>query len=343
MIRTALALIAAIFLVGAQDATAQDVTLRLQHFLPATSHTHAGFIAPWAKRVEEASQGRIKIDIYPSMQLGGRAPQLYDQVRDGVVDIAWTLPGYTPGRFPKVEVFELPFVAGTATATSQAVQAFADKHLAEEFAAVHPILFHVHAAGAFHMRGKPIRTLGDLKGLKIRAPTRISNRMLAAIGASPVGMPVPQVPEALSKGVIDGALLPYEVTTALRIHELTDSNTEITGPRGIYTAVFLLAMNKQRYDSLPADLKAVIDANSGLATAQWAGEAWDKAEAVARQTAIDAGHTIQSIDGPELLRWQQAAQPVIDEWRAEMAGKNIPGDRLLDDARALVSRYTNGK
>lgn len=339
----ALALAGFMLALVAQPAAAQQkVTLRLHHFLPATSHTQVDFLEPWARKVEESSKGRIKVEIYPSMQLGGRAPQLFDQVRDGVVDIVWTLPGYTPGRFPKVEVFELPFVAGTAKATSQAVQAFAEKHLADEFAAVHPILFHVHAAGAFHMNKKPIATLGDLKGLKIRAPTRISNKMLAALGAAPVGMPVPQVPEALSKGVIDGALLPYEVTTALRIHELTDSNTEIAGPRGIYTAVFLLAMNKQRYDGLPDALKAAIDAHSGLETAQWAGAVWEKTEAQARQVAVDAGHAFNRIEGPELLRWQQASQPVIDDWLAEMKGKNIDGAKLLDDARLLVTQHTDG-
>ncbi|WP_299390997.1 TRAP transporter substrate-binding protein [Pelagibius sp.] len=324
---------------AAGPAVAQEVTLRLHHFLPPPSTTHKDFIAPWAEKVEAESGGRIKIEIYPAMQLGGKPPQLYDQVRDGVVDIVWTLPGYTAGRFPTIEVFELPFMAASAEATSQAAQAFYEKHARAEFADVHPLMVHVHAPGTLHIRGTEVRSLEDLKGLKVRAPTRLTNIALKELGATPVGMPVPAVPEALSKGVVEGTMLPYEVTLPLKVHELTQSHTEVGGERGLYTAVFLFAMNKARYDALPEDLRQVIDANSGIPLAKKIGRLWDEAEAPGRDAAAKLGDSFHVIEGEELARWQAATAPVVDTWLASMAEAGKDGEALLAEARALVAQY----
>lgn len=331
------ALLAGAVVVGAVGtAGAEEVTLKLAHFLPTSSTTHAKFLKPWADRVMAESNGRIKIDIYPAMQLGGKAPQLFDQVRDGVVDLAWTLPGYTPGRFPLVEVFELPFVTGSAEATSQALWAFYERHLEDEFKDVHPILLHVHAPGALHMTTKPIRTREDLKGMKIRAPSRTINAALKALGAVPVGMPVPEVPEALAKGVVDGAALPYEVTLPLRVHEITRYHTDT----GLYTAVFLFAMNRERYESLPADLKAVIDRNSGMALAKLAGRLWDEAEGPGIAKAKELGDQFFSLSEAERASWKVATQPVIDRWIAAAAARGLDGRALYEEAKALVAKYS---
>lgn len=328
-------------LIAGGPATAQEITLRLHHFLPPPSTTHKDFIAPWAKKIEAETGGRIKIEIYPAMQLGGKPPQLYDQVRDGVVDIVWTLPGYTAGRFPTVEVFELPFMAASAEATSQAAHEFYEKHAREEFKDVHPLMVHVHAPGSFHMREKEVRSLDDLKGLKVRAPTRMTNIALKNLGATPVGMPVPAVPEALSKGVVEGTILPYEVTRPLKVHELTTSHTEIGGERGLYTAVFLFAMNKARYEALPADLRQVIDDNSGIPLAKKIGRVWDEAEQPGREAAAKLGDSFYTIEGEELVRWQTATAAVSETWVAEMGKSGKDGQALIEEARALIAKYAN--
>ncbi len=202
---------------SALPSAAQEVALRLHHFLPPQSDTRKTFPEPWMERVEEQSDGRLKIGIYPPMTLGGKPQQLFDQARTGIVDIVWTLPGYTAGCSPIVEVFELPFVVASAEAASQAVMDFHDDHLVEEFRGIKPLILHAHAPGVIHTRETPVTSLKDLAGPELRAPTRQTNAALAALGA---------VPEAISKGVVEGAPVPYEVTLALRLPEMTRHHTE---------------------------------------------------------------------------------------------------------------------
>lgn len=318
-------------------ALAQDVTLKVHHFLPPKATTHAKVLVPWKAAVEAQSGGRIKVEIYPAMQLGGKPPQLMDQARDGVADIVWALPGYSPGRFPKVSVFELPFMVSNAEATSQAMQEFYQTHARDEFADYHVLQFHTHARGLFHTIKTPIKSVADFNGLKIRAPNRGIGTALAAMGASPIFMPVPALPEALSKGVIDGAVIPWEIVPALKIHELAPNHTRTPGPRGLYTAVFVYAMNKAKYDSLPDDLKKVIDDNSGMAMAKKIGAAWDEAENPGLGLATKRGNPIIDLSDAEIAKMRAATQSVTDAW---IADRGADGQKLYDAAKALLDKYS---
>lgn len=324
---------------ASQTATAQEVTLRVHQFLPAQAPVPKNFIAPWAKKVEEESKGRIKIELFPTMQLGGSPPQLYDQAKDGVVDIVWTLPGYTPGRFPRTEAFELPFIAGNAEQTSQAAWDYYEKHLKDEFKDVKVIAVHTHGPGLIHAKGNGVRKLEDMKGVKLRAPTRIINELMKTLGATPVGMPVPQMPEALSRGVIDGTVVPWEVTAPLKVAELVNTHTTFAGNRSLYVAFFVFAMNKAKYDGLPADLKKVIDANSGMVASKWVGKVMDEGDAPGLAIAQKRGNAIVTLDAKETARWKQAAQPVVDGWIKEMDSKGMKGKQLVEDARAMIAKY----
>jgi len=321
-------------------AWAQEVTLRLHQFLPPQATIPAKAITPWIAKVEAESGGRIKIEHYPAMQLGGKPPALYDQARDGVVDIVWTLLGYTPGRFHKTEAFELPFMVTTGEATSKAFYDYVQANALDEFQDVKPLVLHTHGAGLLHVREPGVSSLKDMKGLKLRGPTRITTAMLENLGATAIGMPVPAVPESLSKGVIDGAVIPWEVTLPLKVAELVKTHTGFQGKHGLYTATFILVMNKARYDSLPADLKAVIDANAGIEAAALFGRAMDNGDAVGLKKAQDSGNTIRMLDAKETARWEEAAQPTIDAWIAEMSGQGIDGKALIDKARALIAKYS---
>ncbi len=324
---------------AAAPGAAQTVTLRVHQFLPAPAPVPKNFIEPWARKVEAESQGRIKFELYPSMQLGGTPPQLYDQVRDGVVDIVWTLPGYTPGRFPRAEVFELPFIAGTGEQTSQAAWEFYQKHLKDEFKDVHIIAVHTHGPGLLHVKGKGVRRLEDMRGLKLRGPSRQVNKLLEALGATPVGMPVPAMPDALAKGVIDGTVVPWEVTLPLRVAELVNTHTSFSGNRSLYVAFFVFAMNKAKYESLPPELRKVIDDNSGPATSRWVGQVMDAGDAPGLEAARKRGNEIVVLDEKETARWKAVAQEVTQAWIAEMKARGIDGQALVDDARALIAKY----
>ena len=332
---------AAAFLAASLPAAqaADEVVLKVHHFLPANSYAQQLFIQPWCDKIAAESNHRMRCQIYPSLQLGGTPPQLVDQVKDGLVDVIWTLPGYTPGRFPRLEAFELPFMMQNAEGTSRALWHYVQKYDQDEFKAYHLLATHVHGDGVFHLVKKPIKTLADLQGLKLRAPTRQTNKLLAALGATPVAMPVPAVGEALSKGVIDGALVPYEVVPSVKLQEIAKFHSE-TDPvePAIYTSTFIFAMNKARYDGLPADLKKVIDANSGADLSASIGAAFAlKADVEGKK--LTKGNTTNVIPKAELVQWKAVGQKVSDAWVTEMDGKGLKGKELLDAARALIQQY----
>ncbi len=334
------ALLGALVLLTPAAPRAAEVELRLHQFLPITSTIPAKAIEPWIDRIEAASGGRIAITHFPSMQLGGKPPALYDQARDGVVDIVWTVLGYTPGRFPRSEAIELPWLVTTGEATSRAFHRYAMAHAADEFPGVKVIALHTHGPGVLHFRGEGVSSLEDMAGKKIRGPSRVITSLLSAYGATAIGMPVPAVPEALSKGVIDGVAIPWQVTTALKIPELADAHTEFTGDRGLYTIGFIFAMNQARYDALPDDLKAVIDANSGVALAAEFGRAMDLDDVVGREAADAAGIRVRRLDAAETARWVAAAEPVVARWIDDMTDKGFDGAALAAAARALVDEET---
>ncbi len=273
------------------------------------------------------------------MQLGGKPPQLIQQATDGVVDMVWTVLGYTPGRFPRAEAFELPFMVTTGEATSRAFQEYAEKYMADDFPGLKVIAVHTHGPGLLHTKA-PVTKLEDLSGMKLRGPTRIITTMLDELGGVAVGMPVPAVPEAVSKGVIDGAVIPWEITLPLKMSELVKNHTEFTGEYGLYTATFGFLMNKASYDRLPADLKKVIDDNSGIEAAAWAGRAMDGGDVVGRKKAAAAGNNIIVLDAAETKRWQSASAKIVDGWVKEMAGQGIDAKILVEDARALVTKHS---
>jgi len=294
------------------QAAAQEVTLRFQHFVSPKSAVPAGFMAPWAEKIMEESGGRIKIELYPGMQLGGKPPALYDQIRDGVIDGGWALPAYTPGRFPEVEAFELPFITtNSAEQSSAAAWDYVQKHATERFNDVHLLAVHVHGPGVIHKKGEPVKEVGDFKGLKLRGPSRQANKLLESLGATAVGMPVPAFPENLSKGVVDGGVIPWEIVVPLKVHELADSHTVIGGDNAMYNTFFLWAMNKNSYNKLPDDLKAILDANS------------------VHTLSDSATNEIKSI-GAE----------VAAGWIAEMNEKGLAGQEMYDDAVSMIAKHS---
>ncbi|MBI3506021.1 MAG: TRAP transporter substrate-binding protein [Proteobacteria bacterium] len=316
------------------------VTLRVHHFLPAQSNQHTLWLMPWGERVGRESNGRIKVEVYPSMQLGGRPPQLFDQSKDGIVDIVWTLAGNTPGRFPRLEVFELPFIAADkAEPTSQAVWDFYEKYSKDELKEVKTLAVFVHGKGNIYTKDRVVKSAADMKGLKIRVPSRPINDTLQLMGASPQSIPAPGVPEALAKGVVDGVVMPFEIVPSLKLDELTNRASVFEGNRALYTVVFLYTMNLAKYNSLPPDLRKVIDDNSGAGLSRQLGKFFDEWDKQGEAAVIKANMPITKIGGADLAGWKSQSEPVTKAW---IEGRDKAGDKggeLVKAAQDLVAKY----
>jgi len=325
---------------AAMTVKAQEVVLRIHHFLPPGATIQKLVFEPWCEKIGKESGGKLKCQIYPAMQLGGTPPQLFDQARDGVADIVWTLPTYQAGRFPKSEVFELPFMAKSAEAGSPAFWDYVQKNAQDEFRGVKLLAAHLHDGSLFHFSQKRVTTMEEMKGLKVRAPTRIGTKFLTALGMTPVQMPLPQVPEAISKGVIDGAMVPWEGTPPIKLHEIAKYALDnAPGQPKMSNSIFVIAMNQAKYDGLPPDLKKVIDANSGLELSRQIGRTFDGTTEPARRLAAAAGDVFDTLSPQEYAKWQAATAGVEKEWISEVGAKGANGQALLDDARALLRKY----
>lgn len=318
----------------------QTVTLKFHTFMAPMSNVWLTMHKPWMDKVEKDSGGRIKFEAYPAMQLGGTPVQLYDQARDGVVDVVWTLPGNTGGRFPRIEVFELPFMMNNAEATSKAYWEYYQTQAADEFKETHVIALQVHGPGMFHTVAKPIRTAADLRGMKMRGPTRLVTKLLGSLGAVPVGMPLPQIPDALSKGTIEGCVIPWEVVPSVKVHELTKFHSEFPSDLpALYTTTFVMAMNKAKYDGLAPDLKKVIDANSGIATSAFLGRTQQGNDPNGRKSAVDRGNAIHTFSKAEAEEFIKRSAAIDDEWVADMDKRGFKGAQLLSSARTLIAKH----
>lgn len=322
-------------------AMAETYTLRVAHFVPTTAPMHTRFVQPWCERIEEESQGRLQCEIYPAMQLGGTPPQLINQARDGVADIVFTLPGYTPGRFPLTEMFELPFFTAEQKNSSMALWDFIQENSLHEFRGVRPLITVVNGSNDLHFRNRQVKTLEDLRGVSIRGPSRLGNRLIEALGATAVGMPVTQMGESLSRGVIDGTVLPWEVVPAFRLHELTRYHAIPAGDYTMLTSAMVFVMNERKYNGLPDDLQKVIDTNSGQQASGWGAEVLMSGHQIGFDLAQEVNNTIYEIEPEEIERWRQASQPVIDRWISENSKNGIDARELYERGQELIRQHSD--
>ena len=322
----------------------QTVTLKFHTFMAPQSGVWLNMHKPWMAKVEKESGGRIKFEAYPAMQLGGTPVQLYDQVKDGVVDVVWTLPGNTAGRFPRVEVFELPFMMTNAEATSRAYWEYVQTLAPDEFKDVHLLALQVHGPGVIHTVDKPVRTVDDMKGLKLRAPTRQVTKLLGTLGATPVGMPLPAITDALSKGTVNGGVIPWEVVQPTKVYELAKYHAEFDPAGGaLYTTTFVMAMNKAKYNSLPPDLKKIIDDNSGIDTSGWLGKVQQENDVPGRAAAVERKNSIFTVGAEEAQNFRRKSRTLEVEWVQDMNKRGYDGTKLLDGARALIEKHTKAQ
>lgn len=323
----------------ASNVASQEIKFKLHHLLSAKAPAHTQMLAPWAKQVEKNSGGRVKIEIFPSMTLGGRPPELINQVRDGVVDLVWTVNGYTPGLFPRTEVMELPFVyVNDPVAANLALYDMFESDLRTEYKGVEVMFLHVHAGQAIQMRNKEVRSPADLKGTKMRIPTRTGAWIIEALGANPVAMPVPQLPQALQKGVVDGAFIPWEIIAPLKIQEQTEYQIEGHNKVRFGTTTFQVSMNKARWNSLPANIKKAFKDASGRDWWAKVGRVWRNNDDFGIKLAVKSGNKHVVLSKKETEVFKNTLEPVVQRWIKEVASKGISGEGLVAKARELITK-----
>jgi TRAP-type transport system periplasmic protein len=337
---SSLASVAAPAVVRLARGEAPHVALKLHHAQSSVSCVHTNFLVPWARKIEAQANGRIRIDIFPSMALGGRPAELFNQARDRVADIVWAMPSDTPGRFPRIETFELPFVPSRrALVSSKAVEDFAAEFLGDEFSEIHPLCFSCADRGILHA-SRPIGVRAALGGLRLDVPTRFAGAAVEMLGGRGVPMPSAQLPFAIAGRVVDGCIIPWDMVPALKLDELFKVHTDFAD-YALSTTTAVLAMNKTAYAELPADLKKIIDDHSGQLAAGMAGTMWDlKAKAVA-DVVGQGGDVIVTLEPETVAHWRKATEPVIEAWRKQMKALRIDGEKLLAGARTLIEKYAN--
>ncbi len=319
----------------------QSITLRFHTFMSPMSNVWVSMNKVWMDKVQRESDGHIRFEAYPAMQLDGAPVQLYDQARDGVADIVWTLTSYSPGRFPCSEVFDLPFMMTNAEATFKAFWEFIQTKASNEYKEVHPIAVQIHGPGMFHTRDRLIEAPYDLRGLKMRGPTRQITKMLGYLGANAVGMPLPQMPDALQKGLLDGCVIPWDVVPSVKVHELTKFHSQFDPTSGaLYTTTFVTAINKRKYESLPPDVRKVLDPNSGITASASLGRAHQGGDDPARKLVAARGNVIHTFGQVEAQEFRRAASQVEVEWVKDLENRGFDGRDMLSTARALIEKHT---
>lgn len=317
-----------------QTAQAADYTLRLAHFFPPVAAIHKNVAQAWADKVTADSNGRIAVEVYPSSTLA-KPPALYDAVSNRIADVSLTVQGYTANRFPLTQVVELPGIAKSAANGSCIIQHLYDEQLiSDEYKDTKPLFLFTHGPGHIHTTNKLIKQPADFEGLRIRRPTAVVAKLLEGLGAQPVGMPAPQAFQSVQRGVIDGVALPWEGQLTFRMNELTPYHTEIGG---LYTLSFLVTMNRDVYNSMPADLQKVIDDNAGETWSQIAAREFDGADVKGRAQAKAEGHQIFTVEGGvENPAWKPVLDKATDDYLTELEAKGLPARAVYKRAKELA-------
>ncbi len=320
-------------------APAEVTTLRFSHFWPATSFMQVDVFEPWAKKIEEDSKGRLKVEIYPSAQLS-KPNATYDSAVKGAIDIGSQAQGYTAGRFPLSQITELPGLSNSATQMSCMIQTLYDNGtISDEYKDSHLLGVFGSGPAALHTKDKLVKGPDDLKGLRIRQPSAVAGDLFDSLGAQPVGLPATDIYTSIQRGVVDGVSFPWDPFKAFKVGEVAKKHTNIP----IYSSGLLLTMNKAKYDSLPDDLKKVIDDNSGMALAKLAGEVQDRYYQAALKEAIDAGDEIVDIPDPfSDPAWQQPLQAGVNKYLASVKEKGLDADAVYAKAKE-ASKACAGK
>ena len=316
-------------------STASATELKLATFEPPKAFIASKILAAWADKVNKCSNGALNVKMYAGGVLGS-PPKQYDIVTSGVADISWTVLGYIGGQFPLSSVVELPFLTKTSKAGSRALNTlFEEGYLDKEMAGFKLIGLHSNPGYQIHMKDTKVVKPADIKGKKMRVPSKIAGTILKTLGATGVKVPAPGTSEALNKGVIDGTPFPYTAIGSFRLFDVTKYHTEVN----ITNATFGLIMNEGKYNGLSSAAKGCVDKHSGQWFGDWASNLIDTQNAKMRvQVENTPGHEITVASDSVLAEYKKILAPIESDWLAEMKGKGLDGDAVLKRAREVISK-----
>jgi len=325
----------------ATPASAQQIKLTFADQNSPTAWGPSNALQPWVKKIEQATKDRVKIEIYPSQTLV-KGPEMWKAVRSGIADIGWCFHGYWPEMTPLADVISLPFLPiKSSEQASEVLWKLYEKFPAiqKEFAEAPPLLLYTTSPYFLLTTKKQVKTLEDLKGLKIRAPGGPPTEQTKALGAVPTLIPMPDIYQALDKGVIDGMGAPWEAVHGFRLYEVAKYYTMTS----LYVAYFSLCTNKQKWDSLPKDVRDAIMSVSGLEGAKfWGRNFFDTAEQPVLEKIKAGKHEMVRYELPpaEVARWQKiAGEPLWEAWVKKLEGKGIKEAReVLNTTLSLLKK-----
>jgi TRAP-type C4-dicarboxylate transport system substrate-binding protein len=314
----------------AAAVSAGPVRLTYSSLFPPT-HDQAKLAEAWGKEVETRTGGRVVVEFYHGGTLT-KADQVYGGVVEGISDMGMSVLAYSRGRFPVMAAVDLPLGYSDGVTATQVANGVFEKFKPKEFNDVQVMYFHAHGPGYIHTRDKPVASMADVKGLKLRA-TGNSARLVEALGCTPVSQPMGETYQSIQKGVVDGSVHPQESNKGWRLAEVV--NVCIEAPEVAYTTAFFVVMNKARWAGLPGDVQKTILA----VNAEWArkhGRQWDASDSDGREFFAARGGKFIKLDPAETARWKAAVAPIMDAYVKETAAKQVDGKAVVDYIAAAL-------
>lgn len=322
-------------LAGASPAKAQETfEYKLAHYVSG-QHFFAQYLEEWTDTLRERSNGRLDIEVFPGAQMGP-TPRYYDLARTGVADITWILHGATPGRFPLTELINLPYLVGSAEIGTKVLNDPAVReYLDAEHEGVRVLYYLTHQPGNLHTTDRPVREPGDVQGLRIRYAAATIREYVDALGGTPVGVPPPEIAEALERGTIDGVFIDYGgAHTAFRLGGLVDYTTELYA----YVTSFAVVMNPESYNRLPPDLQALIDETT-TGIAEEVGKMWDAADQPGKEYLISEGGEAIELTAEQRAPFREIGRQVTEQVVAQRAEDGLPAREVYELMRRLSDEY----
>jgi len=316
---------AGVVIAGITASPAMAETLKVTTFLPPV-HTFVKAINAWGEEIGEKSGGELELEVFPAGQLGP-PPRQFDLVTSGGADIAIFLHALTPGRFPMTELAGLPLThpsEGDASAiSSRRLTELAPEYLADEHAGTRILWMAVTPPLKINLAKADPSDLSNLEGLRIRYAGSTWQKIVEALGASPVPVPPAETGDAMGKGVVDGATFPFEATKAFDLGPVTSYSLE----PGLASATFAVVMSEAAYNRLSPELQAIVDETTGPDRAAWFGALWDEGETEGRQYMVDSDVNIVTLDQAGIDGLKGTFKSIVDEGLANAGEK---GQAFLD-------------